>query len=133
MIDHSVPVLAQLEAPAEVLVMVGRSAEVAEQVLAAVPRAKRQAAHLVVALTLPRRGFTTDAARISGLDRGLSDALGPWRARGGFRWRCMTQVRCCSMSRQRSRLAVTAWPMLPRSGRNRNSSAGSHPIRRSRG
>ena len=42
--------------------MVGRSAEVAELLLAAVPRAKREAAHVVVALTLPRRGFTTDAA-----------------------------------------------------------------------
>jgi len=42
--------------------MVGRSEEVAEQLLAAVPRAKAAAAHVVVALTLPRRGFTTDAA-----------------------------------------------------------------------
>ena len=39
----------------------GRSAEVAE-LLAAVPRSKREAAHVVVALTLHRRGFTTDAA-----------------------------------------------------------------------
>lgn len=42
--------------------MVGRSAEVAERLLAAVPRARREAAQVVVALTLPRRGFTTDAA-----------------------------------------------------------------------
>lgn len=42
--------------------MVRCSAEVPEQLSAAVPRAQREAAHVVVALTLPRRGFTTDAA-----------------------------------------------------------------------
>jgi len=42
--------------------MVGSSEEVAEQLLTVVPRAKAAAAHVVVALTLPRRGFTTDAA-----------------------------------------------------------------------
>ena len=62
MITHSLPTVSPAEPSAEFLVMVGRSAEVAEQLRAAVPRARREAAHVVVALTLPRRGFTTDAA-----------------------------------------------------------------------
>lgn len=62
MITHSLPTVFPAEPSAEFLVMVGRSAEVGEQLRAAVPRARREAAHVVVALTLPRRGFTTDAA-----------------------------------------------------------------------
>ena len=45
----------------------------------------------------------------------------------------MTRARCCSTSRPRSRSAVTAWPMSPRSAPSRRCSARSPRTRRCRG
>ena len=63
---------------------------------------------------------------------------GPWPVarrwrRGGRRGRSTTRARCCSMSRPRSRSAVTAWPTSPRSAPSRRCSGRSPPIRRCRG